>query len=171
MCLVNWINTEWILILYFNLTANIVLNLFAKWIQSICSIAMKIYIKILYMWCTDKLPLRDPSMNDTHVFDSFPQRDPNLITLSRCAQKYSYQWINSYLSDSEHFVTWNQTHSPLLNLNIGVPQGSILEPLLFLIYIKEIPVISCHSFSLLLTPLYMFNMIQLMVQFKSLTRN
>ena len=33
------------------------------------------------------------------------------------------QWINSYLSDREHFVSWNQTHSPLLNLNIGVPQG------------------------------------------------
>ena len=44
----------------------------------------------------------------------------------------------SYLSDNEHFVSWNQTHSPLLNLNIGLRQGSILGPLLFLIYIKDI---------------------------------
>ena len=57
------------------------------------------------------------------------------------------QWINSYLSDPEHFVSWNQSHSSVLNLNIGVPQGSILGPLLFLIYITRllIQVISYHS--------------------------
>ena len=48
------------------------------------------------------------------------------------------QWFNSYLSDRENFVSWNQTHSPLLNLNIGVLRDSILDPFLFLIYINDI---------------------------------
>ena len=83
------------------------------------------------------------------------------------------QWINSYLLDREHFVSWNQMHSPPLNLNIGVPQDSILWPLLFLIYINGIiNSINLLTFVfLLVTPQCIFTMIQLMVKFKSLPRN
>ena len=41
------------------------------------------------------------------------------------------RWIRSYRSNREHFVSWNQIQSTSLNLNIGVPKGSILGPLLF----------------------------------------
>ena len=41
------------------------------------------------------------------------------------------RWIRSYLSNKEHFVSWNQIQSTSINLNIGVPHGSILGPLLF----------------------------------------
>ena len=57
----------------------------------------------------------------------------------------SYDWFASYLSNSKQHVSYQNTKSSYENVICGVPQGSILGPLLFILYMNDI----CFTSSLL----------------------
>ena len=44
------------------------------------------------------------------------------------------QWFHSYLSGRSQFVEINDTKSSVRDLTVGVPQGSVLGPILYLLY-------------------------------------
>ena len=51
-------------------------------------------------------------------------------------------WFTSYLSDRKQYVSVNGYISDYLNISCGVLQGSVFGPLLFLIYIHDLPNVS-----------------------------
>ena len=65
------------------------------------------------------------------------------ILLAKLMKSFNFSdeavsWIASYLKDRINYVEFNGKSSQSNTINCGVPQGSILGPLLFILYINDI---------------------------------
>jgi hypothetical protein len=56
-----------------------------------------------------------------------------------------HSWLSDYLNHRYQYVSLNNHNSNITKISIGVLQGSILGPLLFLIYVNDLPLASSSS--------------------------
>ncbi len=82
------------------------------------------------------------------AFDTVNHQIPVSTLLRKGISETALQWFDSYLSDRSFKVSWRSYVSKSQHLATGVPQGSVLGPLLFSVYMASLgSVIQQHGFS------------------------
>ncbi len=72
------------------------------------------------------------------AFDKVPHSKLMFKVMQPGIKGYVHNWIKNLLSNRKQRVVINDTDSDWASVTIGVPQGSVLGPIVFIIYKNDI---------------------------------
>ena len=84
---------------------------------------------------------------------------------------YLIDWIHNFLLQRTQHVVLNGTKSAAKHVSSGVPQGSVLGPILFLIYINDLPDSITSSVSLFADDTFLFQVVNYHIEAKTFQTN
>ena len=72
------------------------------------------------------------------AFDSIPYMPLRQKLEEIGINQFILKWVQSYLTERKQYVAIEGSSSNILQVLSGVPQGSVLDPLLFIIYLDDV---------------------------------